>query len=206
MPKKVAIWLGDSEADGQTLKASRFRKRVCQRAKERTSASTCLLSQVITAQISDLEDWALEFGDPKYTEDWSSVVALLTAPWWQRLWVIQEVVNATEVIVFCGQTTISWQCVYPVCRILWDISAIRELLQLAPEREVSRQVYNAYLVSSFRMSGRGPRGLTFWLDFGRYCLCQDRHDRVFAIRSLLDASTRNHIRVDYTQTEAEVFA
>jgi hypothetical protein len=79
--KRVVIWLGEAPADGQGLRAKRFMKQVFRQVEEHTLHSSPTVLQVYYAPSSVVEDWAQKFIHPKHREGWSSVFALLAAPW-----------------------------------------------------------------------------------------------------------------------------
>ncbi|KAI0549974.1 heterokaryon incompatibility protein-domain-containing protein [Xylaria curta] len=44
-------------------------------------------------------------------EDWEALDELLARPWWSRAWVLQEAWSATDAILQCGQSIISWDII-----------------------------------------------------------------------------------------------
>lgn len=49
---------------------------------------------------------------------WPAFITLLTRPWFRRLWVIQEVACAKNVLVTCGEATAFWDEFVPLVRVV----------------------------------------------------------------------------------------
>ena len=49
--------------------------------------------------------------NPSYYEKWSALGQLFSNPWWERVWVIQEVVLARKAKLYCGGLTLDWDVV-----------------------------------------------------------------------------------------------
>ncbi|KAI8317521.1 hypothetical protein K4K59_004054 [Colletotrichum sp. SAR11_240] len=57
---------------------------------------------------------------PPDAPDWPALRALLRRPWFRRVWVIQEFVNATELTVMCGAREIDWRRLFLATRAYVD--------------------------------------------------------------------------------------
>jgi hypothetical protein len=43
----------------------------------------------------------------KYSDEWKAVYNLLRRAWWRRIWIVQEIVAAKQVELFCGSATLN---------------------------------------------------------------------------------------------------
>ncbi|KAI8185545.1 Heterokaryon incompatibility protein 6, OR allele [Colletotrichum sp. SAR 10_65] len=57
---------------------------------------------------------------PPDAPDWPALRAFLRRPWFRRVWVIQEFVNATELTVMCGAREIDWRRLFLATRAYVD--------------------------------------------------------------------------------------
>ncbi|KAL3291825.1 ankyrin and het domain protein [Colletotrichum asianum] len=57
---------------------------------------------------------------PPDAPDWPALRAFLRRPWFRRVWVIQEFVNATELTVICGAREIDWRRLFLATRAYVD--------------------------------------------------------------------------------------
>ena len=82
----VCVWLGDKDKDGKSDKAINF----------------------ITNKMSDLGAFDEHINDKKYTEEWDALKRLMTRPWFNRRWIIQEIALATSATMHCGDQHVGW--------------------------------------------------------------------------------------------------
>jgi hypothetical protein len=52
--------------------------------------------------------WKDEVASPA-DSGWQGVIELHNRPYWKRLWIIQEFVNANDIEIHCGSHRISWK-------------------------------------------------------------------------------------------------
>jgi hypothetical protein len=73
---------------------------------------------------------------PTKSKVWTHITAIFQREWFQRAWIIQEIVLATEVKLICGAWEISWDDIFAAIRLCLDWSStlgvadnrIREML------------------------------------------------------------------------------
>ena len=87
----VIIWLGD-EAD-ESSKAIKLIPRVSENVPSRIDADGVRRGEIHS-------------GTPR---EWRALKALLSRPWFGRMWILQELGVASSATVFCGNNSISWQ-------------------------------------------------------------------------------------------------
>lgn len=96
---RTIVWLGD-ERPGSTEVAIAF-LRDCVKVDDQAN-----VIDVVGA------DQKLKEGidDPRCELAWRELVThIFRAPWWKRMWVIQEVAVAKEIVMLCGRHAFSWK-------------------------------------------------------------------------------------------------
>jgi hypothetical protein len=143
--------------------------------------------------------WAdLNFLVPVGQAQSNSIVSLLSRPWFERLWIWQEVrLPSGDTIVKCGNQTIRWSSVCQAIYYLFRMNfshANHDLLKMRVN-------------SIFQLCDRQSRGylpFTTLLGDTKYCECSDPRDRIFALVSLVSLSEMvTGIEADYSKTVSE---
>ncbi|KAL8923091.1 MAG: hypothetical protein Q9208_004775 [Pyrenodesmia sp. 3 TL-2023] len=129
------------------------------------------------------------------SEIWLAFRALLSRPYFRRLWIVQEIYLAGErARIVCGSQQI------PCERFFNAVFYIREQ---------SKTTTGRHLASNAKKLGRACqmhyRNLRSLIHTTRYCQCFDERDRVYAVLSLVPEESRYGICPDYTKTVPEVF-
>src|SRR5690242_3272894 len=96
----VRVWLGkDVDVDVEDLYRARHAIRVIKelaRAHSKASGSTAEENQIFRDKIFDEPDLITD-------SDWSSLDRLFDRPWFQRVWVVQELGLARDAVYHCGE-------------------------------------------------------------------------------------------------------
>lgn len=107
--RQVTIWLGDETANTKVAfklmhhMLNALVPRGIYRSYDTEGANELALKRI---NIEDLT----RHGLPARTHrDWQALVEVYTAPWFSRVWIIQEAVMAREAVVLCGQYSLSWK-------------------------------------------------------------------------------------------------
>jgi hypothetical protein len=186
---KVLVWLGLENK--RTRLAINLVLRVARRVK--VDAATWKL--VATA---DELHWAdtsvvLPFDEAEYI----ALYDILTRPWFERLWVWQEVLLATgEIEIIIGRRTISMQ----------ELHAVVVCLQTKPvtgmEEEFLIRVQKAYSLCT----GINGMGIDELVEASKFCICSDPRDKIYGLLSLLDTDiSRTGFEPDYTMSTYQVY-
>lgn len=105
-------------------------------------------------------------------KQWASIILLLQRPWFERLWIWQEVRLAEYVVVVCGVDCISWDRFrHAAYRIGYTGVVHPELLH----RINGLCFYNPQDDHSSR------NNLLLTLQDTRHCKCSDQRDRIYAL-------------------------
>ena len=130
----------------------------------------------------------------------AALVALLQRPWFNRLWIWQEVILATRVSVVCGFYEMPWfqfhNAIFMVMGKLDGGEPMRGCLHQNLEEHI-------FKLLSLRLSiSTTPSAL---LDYIKHSLCTDPRDRIYGILSLLPKDFKLSMRPDYTKTVQQVY-
>jgi hypothetical protein len=129
------------------------------------------------------------------TQQQLQVEALFRRPYWDRLWILQEVLFGQHILVLCGDKRCSW----------------KELKDLfIPQHEVADWEYPVHvsevvlsLIKEKASFQGADRRLSYMIETFAGLQCEDVRDKVYGLLSLVRSS--GVVPVDYSQTPADVF-
>ena len=128
---------------------------------------------------------------------WSGLSSFLSLPWFQRVWIIQEIVWSLHVQVMYGQICIPWSDLsqFAICMVRHDLTQYLKsetgCIRIRMIDQLKSYNYNLVLQSS----------LLSVLVEGRGAQATDLRDKVFAVMGM--ASTT--INPDYTKAVSDVY-
>lgn len=141
----------------------------------------------------------------RFSED--SVLAGKSAFWaeyWERVWIVQEVASAQEIVFFIGNMDMTF-------------GEVRQLLVFADlatnPRSVRRCEFHVHIMGYVRLCRHAPKvdlwTLLSWVTYRRF-KSQKPHDQVYGILGLVanlgdGTSPLEHIEIDYDKPLADVF-
>jgi hypothetical protein len=152
---------------------------------------------------------------PNSRPSFQALVALFDRDYWSRLWVVQEVINGTNIAVYCGASSLPWD----VCLNASDV-----LLEYYPYLMLAFLYVNG--VAAISASGRtcpgqlacggpagfrdlredgGPAGLLEVLLYHQEKSCMEPRDRVYGLLGILSPFERSEFPVDYSRPVREVY-
>lgn len=126
----------------------------------------------------------------------------LSRPWFERLWVQQEIRLANALALFmCGSDMISWHSFRKVILCLyvkkWSSKPLNPILQ--------RLANNFQLLYNLSKDSSISGFVNIMLMTNR-CKCLDPRDRIYAVLSLLDKSEKPvGLELDYEKTAGQVY-
>ncbi|KAH9215200.1 hypothetical protein DL95DRAFT_388927 [Leptodontidium sp. 2 PMI_412] len=193
---RVVVWLGPSDSTSKTC--VEFLKQVSLRAFLNREAE---------------EDWLVNFmNDPSNDVIWKSLFDFTRREYWRRMWIVQEIVTAKNISVYCGSDELTWDEVlkfmYLVYRNLRALSKHRRPEMVTRFMNVCDGLLPANLNNMKNTEGRHE---SLWanLSFFRYYRCTDERDKVFSILGIssVEGETRESLcgRIDYEMDMKEVF-
>ncbi|OGM46188.1 hypothetical protein ABOM_004867 [Aspergillus bombycis] len=197
---QVLIWLGDA-ADESDL--------------------ACSLLPELTEKI-----WALKESEggwrPRTTDDivaqglphpddklWRAALLLYSRPWFQRLWIVQEVVLAPQCVFLCGTQQLEWHVVVNFAIATsksFFVSNIAGLhVDAMGEDQVGRSANGIKLIRSSRRLKEGLEeadketdGLQATMDIMQSQGASVKVDYVYGVRDMLPDALREKVVVDYS--------
>jgi hypothetical protein len=183
-----------------------------------TTASEVYIWLGVEAENSDdAMDWLIEKGSkklrphgPGYHPIWNrlqgkALVRLCERPYWRRMWIIQEIVHAERIVLWCGSKSVEWDVVenlYLTLKTLqneaWDVhhESVLGVLQ-------SAAAVMAWQRAHWRHPGVPAPRLQTLIEVFQDWQCKDVRDKVFALVSMADQDTA--IEPDYSLTVREIF-
>ncbi|KAE9365682.1 HET-domain-containing protein [Stipitochalara longipes BDJ] len=187
----VAIWLGPEENDSD--KAIRLLEDL-----NDASESPQRIRDIIKS--------------PRRMPDFKALVELFDRDYWDRLWVVQEVLNAKSITVYCGQYASRWSTYATGSDLLgqYNTDMIRSFAGLVSPG--TRGTWRGIL------SGGGPASMQFpklqdgslsvfltALLFYRPKSCSEPRDKVYGILGALPPHERAKFTIDYNTSIVDAY-
>ena len=194
----VCVWLGDEE--NESTKAFDL---------IRTLSNSYRTSQDIA-----LGNALREKSDLLGKGAWRALSQLMDRPYWDRLWVMQELVfGGDRAAIFCGHQVITWGELYDAIFMFgthnFDImfSLIRDECKDAGLKGsgLKRNKIIHLKAEQLVQAGQGNPHHMCMLDLGRKSLATDPKDKIYGLLGMLGPSVVNLITPDYDATLPEVF-
>ena len=187
MASQVIVWLGHESQNStlalRVLDGLGSQLRVNWNIFEMTSALT---GETIT-----------QYFDPFDYETWKSVGDLLSQPWFERLWIWQEVRLAREAHLFCGNEGVPWESLRRATLYLRRASRPEGFSHLIGccYNLVS---YGDYVAGAFD-------SLDIILENTKFASCSDPRDKIFAVLSLVRKDETRGLDPNYAKSAEAVF-
>ena len=189
---RVVVWLGPASEDSSM--AIDFFNMICSKITvdwqtysfQPKSAETRWADVNITVPVDQAQS--------------NSISSLLSRPWFDRLWIWQEVrLPSGDTIVKCGNQTIRWSS---MCQAIFYL--YRMHLSGSDHDHLKTRVISIFqLCDRHSCDYAPPTGLP---NDTKYCKCSDPRDRVFALLSLINPNEKvTGIEADYSKTASEVY-
>lgn len=158
-----------------------------------------------SALAMDLIDWLVS-GSNEWSTHWEeaflisrlanvALLSLLERPWFYRVWVVQETVNAQHAVVVCGDRTISWAVMVQFWAMLYSSNT----LPVAKDRPGVLALWPSTVL---RVENGHLMGLLQRL---RNSLCHDPRDKVFALYGIMADAKTHGLEADYTLSQRQVY-
>jgi hypothetical protein len=139
----------------------------------------------------------------RFKENWHAIKSLCEVPYWRRLWIIQEVVLASDILLCCGKDTLPGEAFINIRDLLaaygkyrtWNPDTTQEFPQLRPVRLLQHRN---------RIESSDHTLFDILFEFGE-AACQDPRDKIFGLFFLSKQCCKAHVFVDYSKTAFEIF-
>lgn len=119
---------------------------------------------------------------------WHALSDLFQRPWFERLWVVQEIQLSRTAIVYCGADTVPWS-------LLWNAVSF-----LFHNESVPNDILSMGTLNSVRLLGRRGLEVRSLSDLARITVkrkCSDKRDLMYGLLGLLPAAFRREIKPRY---------
>lgn len=201
----VWIWLGE-ETDDSLLAMSLVRRL------------SPLLGSTPQRSLVTRELRELGLTRQQAATDFDALAALYRRRWFERLWVIQEAVLATNLSVACGEETLSWQELDNATCFIWQSGL--NLMEYGDDGSQTRSFYTANLsrlrnIIDLRREVAIGWSLLEILVFTREARATDPRDKIYSVLGLTSQTgaedPKGHprlsreVRVDYKQSIEDIF-
>jgi hypothetical protein len=206
--EQVVIWLGRyHEPEDEKV---RFRKDIwgfdhLDHASVETTQEAFQLAADLQAEY-DFKNAAWQTGaTSRPTSEarcWAYLSLICKRSWFQRLWVIQELMKAQQAVVVCGHVEMPWQSLEGAGE------TIERFIALPHRAPVGTTTFHMYMGSSnlaqVALNGTERANIMDLVHKTKDSKASDPRDRLYALRSLLGADAID-IDVDYGKTTPDVY-
>lgn len=134
----------------------------------------------------------------------TAINALFNRSYWSRLWIVQEVLLASSVLVMCGDLWVSWKSIMLLHEYIYMGSAYT----IQPNIPIEFPEHLQSLILLYNERKWNPMQPIFWkmidiLDHFAPCSCRDPRDKVFGL--MVFVSESEAMKIDYMLTAEELF-
>ncbi|KAH7355251.1 heterokaryon incompatibility protein-domain-containing protein [Rhexocercosporidium sp. MPI-PUGE-AT-0058] len=140
---------------------------------------------------------------------WTALISLLEHAYFRRVWILQEMVLASQVDIICGKRGVPWlELAYIVLQL--GRHALGTFLIVTEDGVLDRRprglssLSTAWGLRHFR-ENVNPVSLSTLLLYCWTLEASDDRDRVFALLGMADDAEDSHFEPDYNTTPSEVF-
>lgn len=203
--RTVVVWLGEPRSDHhvQAIKETiQFMERLPS-IKEQYSESVSEYEEAAAATLREMTS-------PAYRSDWLSMGLFFAQKWFQRCWIIQEIVLASTIEVYSGPTQIPWGLLQNAARLL-DVVRRLSFSFLTWRSEfitIFGSIPMILLAREHCHRGKLWR-LETHLALSRTYQVTDQRDKIFALLGISDMSSLEspvvEFNVDYTRSVEQVY-
>jgi hypothetical protein len=135
-------------------------------------------------------------------ENWRAVETFCYRAYWTRLWIIQEILSAQEIMIYCGSSCLNWHAFYEFLdSCSWDIQ--QEIASPGSEWSSQKPVLEAirhsipFRLCQDRSGVRESQLFDLCIKYGASS-CENPRDKIFGLQSMTEACCRDAVPIDYT--------
>jgi hypothetical protein len=139
----------------------------------------------------DIQAGACEISNPVHTTNLNAFFALCERGYWSRLWVVQEIVLAKELMVSCGPNVATWTAFSRALQGYEHYDRIKSSLPYLFDRQRSDRYYECRLINL--------------LEACQASECADPRDKVYGLLGLANDCGEDELVVGYSKTVYEVY-
>ena len=147
---------------------------------------------------------------PSNRHHFEALLALFEREYWNRLWVVQEVMHGKDIRVYCGRSSVSWDTYTTASEILQHYGA--DLVRITGDLSTISSRYHSWVEALAKTGPRALRpatgafpGLFDALRYHRWKSCADPRDKVYGLLGIIPQYEREEIVVDYNKSVVVVY-
>ena len=194
----VLVWLGVSTPQSDLAMDYVARQSSSSNGKSNGKSTGKILSNM--EKYKDHQRWTNEEGE--------AFLRLCRKRYWSRVWIVQEIMNARHIIVFCGSKSFDWEC---LTNIFLSLKSIRLLGQFAlyyHGREIEDSEAAVLVMEKHSWDNRPQiegNGICLSTLIERYhhSECTNILDKVYGLLGL--SSDADYFEVDYRKSTETVY-
>jgi Heterokaryon incompatibility protein (HET) len=139
-----------------------------------------------------------------------ALLALFQLPYWQRLWIVQEICLAAKITLLFDKVSTNWKNVTHFRKLL-STTYFPNKFSLPPgstftsTHKADLLRCQAFRLDKHRTSSHG-NVLGYLIESFHSCLCTDPRDKVYALISLAEDCQNGQLRPNYFKTVFQVYA
>jgi hypothetical protein len=133
-------------------------------------------------------------------------------PYWHRMWIIQELTVAQDIVFYCGSVSVRGDVLVEVQRRfqLKFGDALPIIWHLAPDEPSTRSItsfYGAVGLELFRKALTSSQDMSFMdcLQYHEGQTTSDPRDMIYGLASLVNSKVKYTIQVDYSKSVEQVY-
>lgn len=122
-------------------------------------------------------------------------------PYWNRIWIIQEMVVATRLTIMCGDNSVPWN----IFTSFWPLIFMQHFPKAAGMNRSLAPPYHSSAILYVRAWRRSDISLSYAIELTGLGRASDARDKVYALLGLVDKGAGRDIVVDYTVPACAVY-
>jgi len=142
--------------------------------------------------------------------NWIALGAFIHRPWFERVWIIQEVVLAAKPIIRCGDLTVKWESLTKVANVIQDSGLSETLLGIHADGHIRvdptnlGNVINIDRIRSYRIARKMIGFKHILLSCYRF-QATDPRDKIFGMLGMAINGEELLLEPDYTASIQDVY-
>jgi hypothetical protein len=166
--------------------------------------SNVAMEYLATAALGPLSTESSEYQSLWTREQREALRNLTKRPYWKRMWIIQEILNAKEILVVCGSKTFPWKALENLYHnIKWlSLRSCIGQYEFAIELLKSPTLELAWRRALYRNPLELPHTLLDLLETFRYWEYRNILDKVYSLLGLLPRAV---LKPDYSLTPSQLY-
>jgi hypothetical protein len=143
---------------------------------------------------------------PPATLQWNALTRLFWRVWWSRIWIVQEVVLAKDVVVFCGTASLSWTDLdYGIANIAEALDDTWKTTQVFGGLSIVRDRVKAIARLTLLRRRRDDFSTLRIIDSVGGNECANQRDKIYGLLGMIKDANEIVPTPDYTRSPENVY-